>query len=295
MKTPILNQIEVASQLLKKGELIAMPTETVYGLAAPIFNVEAILKIFTVKKRPADNPLIAHLSSIEELERIAIEIPDDVFRLMESFSPGPLTCVVKKHPQVPTLVSKETIAFRIPAHEMARELIRLTGSPLVAPSANLSGRPSPTCPAHVLEDLDGQIAGVLDGGPCQVGIESTVISLLDPLKPLLLRPGSIEREEIEEVLKKKVFFPTGDQPCHSPGMKYRHYSPDAKVFLFDTFAQLQAHVLNSEIKRKIAIPTTATLYAILRQADLDKCEEVCFLCESLPEGLQERLKRASSQ
>ncbi len=285
-----LRDVQEAAALLKRGEVVAFPTETVYGLGASIFNPNAIAKIFALKKRPQDNPLIAHISDLSEIERIAIDIPPEVELLAEAFFPGPLAIVLKKHPNVPAIVSPgNTIALRMPNHALARALIQLVGEPLVAPSANLSGRPSPTTAEHVLEDLD---VPVLDGGPCVVGIESTVISLCE--KPLLLRPGVISQEEIESVLGRKIA--KSSDAKMSPGMKYRHYAPKAKVFLFETKEALERH-LKVQKKRVVATPANATVYSLLRDADIQDCEEVCFLCDEKVRaqvGLMDRLQRAAN-
>lgn len=285
------NQLEQAALLLKKGQLVAFPTETVYGLGAPIFNRDCIKKIFETKKRPADNPLIAHIHNLAEIEAIATDIPKECYLLAEKFFPGPLTLVLRKAKAVPAEVSKETIAFRMPRHDLALKLIELVGEPLVAPSANLSGRPSPTSANHVLEDLKGQIAAVIDGGACQVGIESTVISLCDPKRPLLLRPGTITQEELEAFLKCKI--ERAQASLQSPGTRYRHYAPKAKVYLFESQDLLDHHCQSKYCKRKVAIPTEQTLYAILREADEDHCEEVCLLCTQVRPGLMDRMLKAS--
>ena len=202
------DQLQRAADLLKAGHLVAFPTETVYGLGAPIFSPEAIQSIFKVKGRPADNPLIAHVSSVEQVSRIALEIPEAFYRLAEVFFPGPLTVVLKRRPDVPSIVSAglETIAVRMPSHPIALKLISLVDEPLVAPSANLSGMPSSTQAEHVLDDFDGKIAAVVDGGKTEIGIESTVINLLGET-PILLRPGSISKEALEKVLGYPIFLP----------------------------------------------------------------------------------------
>lgn len=197
------DDIQKAAQLLKDGKLVAFPTETVYGLGASVFNPEALKKVFQAKGRPADNPLIAHICSIEELQLLAEEIPEDAMKLAKAFFPGPLTIVLPAKKTIPREATGglETIAIRMPNHPIALQLLKLSG-PLCAPSANLSGRPSPTNAYHVMEDLDGKIAAVLDGGQCTVGIESTVIRISP--SPMILRPGMITAEQIEEVLKKPV-------------------------------------------------------------------------------------------
>lgn len=292
METRILKDFElsVAVESLKRGEPVVFPTETVYGLGAPLFQEEAVKKIFAIKGRPLDNPLIAHIASLEEAIRLSDAIDVDFYTLAESFWPGPLTIVVKKRPEVPALVSagQPTIAIRMPAHPIARRLIEKVGEPLVAPSANLSGRPSPTRLVDVLEDLKGKVRYVIDGGDCEVGIESTVISLFHP-QPTLLRPGKISRQRLEEVLGKPVALPPLHGPIYSPGMKYRHYAPKAAVRLV---------YRSEEIKEPFFIPTAQTLYAQLRETDRKGYSEIVIYCDPTvqkDEALMNRLLRASGQ
>lgn len=292
MKTTILKNfdLEPAVLCLQRGEPVVFPTETVYGLGAVIFQERAVKKIFEIKQRPSDNPLIAHIASLEQLGLIGEEIDPLVYKLAQEFWPGPLAIVVKKRKEVPSIVSAghETIAIRMPMHRVAQELIKKVGAPLVAPSANLSGKPSPTTLRDVLEDLDGKVNFVIDGGDCEVGIESTVISLISN-EPKLLRPGKITREALEEVLKKKVLFPSLSDPILSPGMKYRHYAPRAKVKLVFEKEHLGEFFFR---------PTAKTLYALLREADRQNRSEVQIYCDSetqMDEALMNRLLRASGQ
>lgn len=238
-----VNDLERAAQLIKEGRLVAFPTETVYGLGAAIFNPSAIASIFTVKGRPSDNPLIAHMSSLEQVHQMAIEVPDSFYLLANSFFPGPLTVVLKRNPQVPSIISAglNSIALRLPSHPIASKLISLVGEPLVAPSANLSGKPSSTQLKHVLEDFDGKIAAVIEGGQTDFGIESTVISLLDEV-PILLRPGVVTKEQIEQVLGRQVELSARNGPVVSPGMKYRHYCPKTPIKLFKTFEAMREYL-----------------------------------------------------
>ena len=215
METKIIpiSEIESAAALLKRGEPVVFPTETVYGLGAPVFDEKAILKIFSIKKRPPDNPLIVHIADVDDALDLSYDTPPDFWKLAERYWPGPLTIVLPKKDKVPACVSAghPTVAIRMPAHTGALELIRAVGQPLAAPSANLSGRPSPTRALDVWEDLQGRVALILDGGECRIGIESTVISLTGS-EPLLLRPGSVSKEEIEETLDCKVSLPLPGGP-----------------------------------------------------------------------------------
>jgi L-threonylcarbamoyladenylate synthase len=232
VKTQILQStdLSLAIQSLKDGDPVAFPTETVYGLGACVFQESSVRKIFEIKGRPSDNPLIAHIASLDEAFLLGEQIHHSFFILAEAFWPGPLTIVVNKHSNVPDLVSAghPTIAIRMPSHPVAIELIKGVGTPLVAPSANLSGKPSPTRATDVLNDLEGRVRYIIDGGQCMIGIESTVISLVHQ-QPTILRPGKVTQEELEKVLKTKLCLPQIGGPILSPGMKYRHYAP--KVYL----------------------------------------------------------------
>ena len=213
-----------------------MPTETVYGLAANALNGDAVAKIFRAKGRPQDNPLIVHIADFEQIYDLCPAVPPQAKLLAEAFWPGPLTMIVPKGDCIPNEVScgLDTVGIRLPSHPLARDLIRAAGVPLAAPSANTSGRPSTTTAEHVLRDMDGKIAAILDGGPCGVGVESTVVTLaLD--KPRLLRPGGITLEQLKTVLgevevDRALFEKIGDDvKVSAPGMKYRHYAPKAPV------------------------------------------------------------------
>ncbi len=232
--------LSLAAEILKAGGTVGIPTETVYGLAASAFSDEAVAKIFAAKGRPQDNPLIVHISDVKMLFTIAKEIPDVVFRLAEKFWPGPLTLVLKKGDKVCESVSAglQTVAVRMPSNETARDLIDISGLPLAAPSANLSGSPSPTKATHVVSDLKGKIDAVLMGEDCTVGVESTVISLVTS-PPRLLRPGAVTVEQLKEFLPDLVIDPAvlneleKGQAAASPGMKYKHYAPKKQVFLVE--------------------------------------------------------------
>ena len=229
-----------AAEAIKAGQLVAFPTETVYGLGADAFNPEAISQIYQVKGRPQDNPLIVHLTQLEDLAKVAREVPDLAYRLYQRFAPGPLSLILPKHPDLPSIVTAggDTVAVRFPAHPLAQDLINLSGTPLVAPSANISGRPSPTTAAVCYQDLQGKVPYILDGGPCHFGVESTVLDLTSEI-PTILRPGGLTREALAAFCGCPIAY-VGDPQQHpegqsqqavpkSPGMKYRHYAPQAKV------------------------------------------------------------------
>ncbi|MEE3392158.1 MAG: L-threonylcarbamoyladenylate synthase [Lachnospiraceae bacterium] len=226
-------ELDEACAILKNGGLVAFPTETVYGLGGDGLNPAASARIYAAKGRPSDNPLILHIASMDDLKEIAGEIPDGAYKLAESFWPGPMTMIFKKRESVPyeTTGGLDTVAVRMPSHPVARELIRRSGVYIAAPSANLSGRPSPTKHEHVIEDLDGRIDMILASGPVGIGLESTIIDMSVP-EPMLLRPGYITREMIESITGKiKVDpvvvsrTPLKDLKPKAPGMKYRHYAP----------------------------------------------------------------------
>lgn len=229
-------EIGRAAKYLQNGELAAIPTETVYGLAANAFDPEAVKKIFAAKGRPQDNPLIVHIADVSEIYSIAREVPEKALRLAEAYWPGPLTMILPKKDTIPNEVSAglDTVAIRMPSHKVANAVIRAAGVPLAAPSANISGFPSPTAVQHVIDDMNGRIACIVDGGDCEFGIESTVVTLATPT-PRLLRPGAVTHEQLEAVLGKVDIDPAVLNPlakgavAASPGMKYKHYSPDAKI------------------------------------------------------------------
>ena len=243
-----------AAQLLRQGQLVALPTETVYGIAADARNGAAVRDIFVAKGRPQDNPLIVHVTGPEMLPGLVSEVPERAQLLMAAFCPGPLTIIMPRGPEVADecCAGLDTVGIRLPSHPMARALIRESGVPLAAPSANTSGRPSTTTAAHVMRDMDGKIAAILDGGACGVGVESTVITLALE-RPRLLRPGGITLEQLRSVLGKvdvdrALYEKIGDDvKVSAPGMKYRHYAPKAPVTVVrgdpdKTAAYIAAHL-----------------------------------------------------
>ena len=244
MKTKLLRtrpaDIEEAGGLLAAGQVVAIPTETVYGLAANALDGDAVLRIFEAKGRPQDNPLIVHISALEQLEDLAEELSPAVYQMAEHFWPGPLTMVVKKKAVIPdrTSAGLDTVGIRMPSHPVARAIIDASGVPLAAPSANTSGKPSPTTARDVLDDMNGKIPAIVDGGACSVGVESTVVDMTGDW-PQILRPGAITEEMIAEAMgtastdRATLEGLSGDAKVRSPGMKYRHYAPKAPVILYE--------------------------------------------------------------
>lgn len=246
---PLLDEI---SRILRNGGVAALPTETVYGLAANALDPKAASRIYQVKGRPSDNPLIVHIAGLCELDLYCRDIPESARRLCETFWPGPLTLVLKSNGRIPPEITAglDTLAVRCPDNAITLEIIRRAGVPLAAPSANISGKPSPTRAMHVLADLDGKIDAVIDGGECRVGLESTIIDLTGD-KPRLLRPGGITAGQIESLIGPIEIDPavTGTldegETVHAPGMKYRHYSPTAPVYIVGGDAETAAAFINS--------------------------------------------------
>ncbi len=236
--------IDKAAEIIKAGGLVAFPTETVYGLGANGLDADASAKIYAAKGRPSDNPLILHISKINDLDNIVDKIPESAKKLMEKFWPGPMTLVFSKSDIVPygTTGGLDTVAVRMPEHKVALALIEAAGVPIAAPSANLSGRPSPTTARHVQEDMDGRIDMIIDGGDAGIGIESTIIDVTGD-EPMILRPGYITAEMVREVLGSVTFDKVvlagkagdieADYKPKAPGMKYRHYAPKADFVMYE--------------------------------------------------------------
>ena len=237
---PTKENIRYCAELIKSGDVVGMPTETVYGLAANAYDESAVKKIFMAKKRPADNPLIVHIADISMLKELTTSIPETAIAVCEKFWPGPLTVILPKSDRIPLITSGglNTVGIRFPSNKVARELINECGLPLAAPSANLSGSPSPTTAKHVFDDLNGSIPAILNGGSCSVGVESTVISFENDIIRLL-RPGKISVDDLKTaasdvIIDKGVFeIISNDTKVKSPGMKYKHYSPKADITLVD--------------------------------------------------------------
>lgn len=295
--------LDEAARLLKDGELVAIPTETVYGLAANALDGNAVKNIFVAKGRPQDNPLIVHIAEIDEILPLVKNFDERARALAEAYWPGPLTMILPKSDIIPNEVCAglDTVAIRMPSHPIAHGIIKKCGFPLAAPSANTSGKPSPTTAAHVMNDMDGKIAAVVDGGSCSVGVESTVVTLACPV-PRVLRPGGVTPDQLRAVLgeveiDKAVFkaLESGEKVL-SPGMKYKHYSPNAHVIIvkgdFDKFASLVAEPRSERTcavcfdgeEDKISVPAypyghedspeeqARELFDVLRHVDDEKME-----------------------
>jgi L-threonylcarbamoyladenylate synthase len=309
--------IKEAVDLLIDGEIIAIPTETVYGLAADARNDVAVSQIFKAKGRPSDNPLIVHIGDVAQVDSLAINVSERARLLMDHFWPGPLTIILPSAGVVSELVTAKlsTVGLRMPAHDGALQLLRMSGLPLAAPSANISGKPSPTHAKHVAHDMEGRIAGVVDGGVCEVGLESTVIDMsLDV--PVILRPGGISKEQIESVIGHIDVSESSSEQPKAPGMKYAHYAPDASVYIVKGQSRYFEKVILDfkEKKCKVGVLCLDTvrekyqladvvkgigekgknLYAALRQFDEQSVDVV--LCEFFADvAVMNRLMKASEE
>ena len=262
-----------AARILREGGLVAFPTETVYGLGANALDEEAAKKIYAAKGRPSDNPLIAHIASIDQVKPLVKEIPEAGRKLMEAYWPGPLTIIFWKSGIVPygTTGGLDTVAIRMPSDRIANRMIALAGVPVAAPSANLSGRPSPTTADHVWEDMNGRIEMILDGGPVGIGVESTIVDVTEDV-PVVLRPGAITMEMLKDLLGEVKIDPaiTGpmrpDMHPKAPGMKYRHYAPKADMVLVE---------LSDETREKLEDKEGAFVKEVERRiADQARCPSI---------------------
>lgn len=311
MRMVITEDPAEAAEFIKKGGICAFPTETVYGLGAGIFDETAIARIFAAKGRPADNPLIAHVSSTDQIAQLSSEVTQSARKLIDAFFPGPLTVVVVKAPCVPLLATAglDTIGIRMPALPLARRFIGFCGTPVVAPSANLSGRPSPTTWEAVREDLDGRIDCILKSDATEIGLESTVVDCTG-ISPLLLRKGSISIEQLrKEVPEIEDHELREDGSARSPGMKHRHYSPDADVIILEKDTEIVSPGISAFIGLKRPEVTFAlericrsvdeyakSLFAFFRECDAKQIKSI--YCEAVEESgigaaLMDRLRRAS--
>lgn len=295
METKIYTEetIEEAGDLLRKGQLVAFPTETVYGLGAVASNDEAVRNVYHVKGRPSDNPLIVHVAS-KDISAYVQHMPAEAAPLMDAFWPGPLTLIflAKKGAFSPAVSSgRTTVSFRMPDQPLTLRLIEACGFPIVGPSANLSGKPSPTTAQHVYHDLEGKIAGIVDGGKTQIGVESTVLDLTDSQGPVILRPGAITAADLERVLHQPVRVAKGsgneqDAP-KAPGMKYKHYSPKQPVILMEGSQEDWLALLNDlkEQGRSFGILASQETITLLR--DRTACPaEACYSLGTRSDALQ---------
>ena len=298
-------EMEIAGEIVRNGGLVAFPTETVYGLGADAFNAEAVENIYTVKGRPADNPSIVHIWSRDQLPEITTEITPVMEKVMDAFWPGPVTMICHRTFEVPyvTTGGLETVGIRMPSNPAAQAFLKAASCPVAAPSANLSGKPSPTTAEHVRDDFDGRIDAIIDGGPCEFGIESTVIDLTGDV-PMILRPGIMTAEDFREKLDMPVILDPAlnkkpeDPDFHpkAPGMKYKHYAPKAPMIIFegDEEKVLEAieqekteHEMEGEnvvvltFGQDGALSAAHELFAMLRSADRENADLI--LAAALPQ------------
>ena len=334
MKTLLLDAADpstaqIAADIIRRGGLVAIPTETVYGLGANGLDEQAVIKIFQAKGRPQDNPLILHVAQPQEMEKFCHDIPPAAYALAEKFWPGPLTMVLPARDIVPrrTTAGLDTVAVRCPDNETTRQIIRLSGVPIAAPSANLSGKPSTTTAQHVFHDHDGNIDAIVDGGPCRVGVESTIVDLTEA-RPRLLRPGGITPEQLTAVLGDLVIDKAvtaqidKDAVVKAPGMKYRHYAPAEpvvivagsrekaaqyihnhftpgdRVLCFDEELPLYADCAPLSYGKESDVNTlSAGLFAALRELDDARIRQVYARCpvgDGVAYAVQNRLKKAAA-
>ena len=304
MKTQLLpasapDTAAIAAKLLRDGELVALPTETVYGLGANGLDSDAVARIFKAKGRPQDNPLILHISDPVKMDHCCHHIPDSAWYLARLFWPGPLTMILPARQIVPaaTTAGLPTVAIRCPASSITREIIRQAGIPIAAPSANLSGKPSTTTAQHVLHDYgtDGPLAAIVDGGPCQVGLESTIVDLTGPV-PCLLRPGGITPEQLRQALGQLEIDPAVAGQCSAdvrpkaPGMKYRHYAPEAQVIIITGPRQAAADYIHAHFAPGDAVlcfAEEAPLYAGLQPVAYGQEANPATLCQGLFSALRQ--------
>lgn len=336
IRTDAAGAMQEAGEIIRNGGLVAFPTETVYGLGADALNSEAAAKIYAAKGRPSDNPLIVHIADMEQVDLVARDVPENARRVMEAFWPGPLTVILNKKAVVPdgTTGGLKTVAVRMPSHPDARALIRESGRVIAAPSANTSGRPSPTTAAHVLEDMNGVIPMILDGGPVGIGIESTIVDMTGE-KPVILRPGYITKAMLEQAAGPVDVDPAvsgktmqKDVVAKAPGMKYRHYAPKGRLTLVEgptekviakinalagekqregfrvgvigtdeTIDAYEADIRKSIGSREHPETVAANLYAVLRECDdleLDFIYSESFFAQGLGNAIMNRMLKASA-
>jgi L-threonylcarbamoyladenylate synthase len=300
MKKTILR----AAAYLKNGQVVAFPTETVYGLGASIFQENGLKSIFSLKGRPQDNPLIVHIHDLNQVFMLARDIPPEFFTLAKAFFPGPLTLILPKSPELSNLVtaSLDTIAIRMPDHKIALSLLKELDEPIAAPSANLSGKPSPTSYQHVEKYFSDNLPLILDGGECAVGIESTVLSLVG--EPTILRPGSITQKQIEDALVRAVKIEKAECKALCPGMKYRHYAPKARVLLFRKLEDIRVLDENTMVLSNHPIAgcnsiypfSQKSLYKLFHLADEKGIDSIQIYLDKESErdiGLMNRIEKSS--
>ncbi|MBK8147215.1 MAG: threonylcarbamoyl-AMP synthase [Acidobacteria bacterium] len=308
MKTLLTSDALEAARIIRRGGLVAFPTETVYGLGADVFNANAVAKIFEAKMRPADNPLIAHVGSFEQIAQLVKTITPAARKLIDAFFPAPLTLVLPKSAKVPLIATAglDTVGVRMPRHEKAREFLAACGVPVVAPSANLSGRPSPTTWQAVYEDLADRIDCILEGEATEIGLESTVVDCTGGT-PLVLRAGAISLEQLRAVVPEtRIYVPAADESVRSPGLKHKHYAPKARIVIGvdlgsakrAAFIGLNRPTGNFETVR--ICPSVENyareVFAFFRECDRAGIELIC--CEPVEEigigrALMDRLRRAA--
>lgn len=279
---PTAKNLQTLARLLARGQLVAAPTETVYGLAADALNPEACEKIFAAKNRPANDPLIIHIATLRQAAALA-RINPAAEKLAKKFWPGPLTLVLPKTDKVPPIVTSglPSVAIRMPAHPHFRKLIQLSKRPLAAPSANPFGYVSPTTAAHVKNGLDGKIPAILDGGPCAIGLESTILDLRNPAKPVLLRPGAISREEISKLLKRPVRHIRKKSPAKqtavlAPGLLTKHYSPKTPLNLVKKISARQAAAPCLFFQKPDKLPPSKNHFYLTTNGNLSEAAQNLF-------------------
>ena len=322
-----------AAEIIKKGGLVAFPTETVYGLGGDALNPDSSRKIYAAKGRPSDNPLIVHISSFEDIRKIVRELPETAVKIADTFWPGPLTMILPKSRAVPreTTGGLDTVAVRFPSHPVARKLIEYSGGYIAAPSANASGRPSPTLARYVAEDMDGRIDMIIDGGEVGIGLESTIVDLTEET-PRILRPGYVTREMLDGTLEKTdidvtIINPDSGQAPKAPGMKYRHYAPRGRLTIVEgppeqviayinrhaeedrgkgektgvigtteVLEQYQADVVKCIGNREAEEDIARNLFSVLRELDGEKVESIyseSFSSKGLGQAIMNRLLKAA--
>ena len=313
MRTILTRNPAAAAEVIKRGGICAFPTETVYGLGANVFDESAVGKIFEAKKRPADNPLIAHISSIDQLKSLTSNITESAHKFIARFFPGPLTVVLKKSGAVPYIATAglETIGIRMPHFDLAREFLQCCGGPVVAPSANLSGRPSPTTWQAVFEDLNDRIDCILQGEPTEIGLESTVVDCTGPI-PVLLRKGSVSLEQLRQVVPETTIHEArDDERVKSPGLKHKHYSPRAKVELIEAGTKIydgdsSAYIGLDKPSQEVALAKICgsvdeyarAVFSFFRECDAAGIGKI--YCQAVSEfgigaALMDRLRRAAEE